>query len=78
LNKISIIININILSKLEVIIVVVEGSEDTITKQLNEFKLEIRIEFVSIPNSDNRDFGTADSLRYVYSKDKIKVLFKKR
>jgi hypothetical protein len=54
---------------------VVEGSEDTITKQLNEFKLEIRIEFVSIPNSDNRDFGTADSLRYAYSKDKIKVLF---
>jgi hypothetical protein len=56
---------------------VVEGSEDTINKQLNEFKLEIRIEFFSIPNTDNRDFGTADSLRHLYSKDKIKVLLKK-
>ncbi|CAG2120280.1 unnamed protein product, partial [Medioppia subpectinata] len=37
-------------------------------KALNELKLDIRIDLVSIPY--NRDFGTADSLRLI--KDKIK------
>lgn len=59
----------NSFSPLDVIIVVSDIEEEVIYKALNELKLEINYNLVSIPYS--RDFGTADSLRLI--KDKVKV-----
>ena len=57
------------MSQIEVIIIVSDIEEEVIKQSLNELKLDLRIELVSIPY--NRDFGTADSLRLI--KDKVKV-----
>lgn len=46
-----------------------DNQEELIGQSISELNLDIKIELISVPF--NKDFGTADSLRFI--KDKIKV-----
>lgn len=54
---------------LEVIVIAMDNQEELIGQSISELNLDIKIELISVPF--NKDFGTADSLRFI--KDKIKV-----
>ncbi|XP_060651665.1 translation initiation factor eIF-2B subunit gamma [Drosophila nasuta] len=55
----------------EVIVVVLEQHKVDVQQALERTSLKVKIEYATIPNDS--DFGTADSLRYIY--DKIKSDF---
>ena len=57
----------------EVIVVVLESEELLISNAINKcFETDMKIDIISIP--DNSAMGTADSLRHIRDKIKVKVI----
>ena len=55
----------------EAIVVVLSSEKDAVRNALSDYNLKIKLDLVSIP--ENEDWGTADTLRHI--KDRIKVKF---
>lgn len=58
----------------EAIVVVLESVKSEVQNVLEQngpYKLSMKLDFVGIPSSE--DWGTADSLRFLYESNKIKV-----
>lgn len=57
----------------DVIVLVVEASYSQVQNTLSQLDLKINTDVISIPSDISEDWGTADSVRYLVTQEKIKT-----